>query len=35
LGVRVNVTFDGKAGAIIINYRNLDQLDEILALLNK
>jgi ParB family chromosome partitioning protein len=35
LGVRVKVTFDGKAGAIIINYRNLDQLDEILERLNK
>jgi ParB family chromosome partitioning protein len=35
LGTRVKVTFDGKAGAIIINYRNLDQLDEILALLNR
>jgi ParB family chromosome partitioning protein len=35
LGVRVKVTFDGKAGAIIINYRNLDQLDEILERLNR
>jgi len=31
LGVRVKITFDGKAGAVIINYRSLDQLDEILA----
>jgi ParB family chromosome partitioning protein len=35
LGVRVKITFDGKAGAIIINYKNLDQLDEMLALLNR
>jgi ParB family chromosome partitioning protein len=35
LGVRVNVTFNGKNGAIIINYNNLDQLDEVLALLNR
>jgi ParB family chromosome partitioning protein len=35
LGVRVNVTFNGKDGAIIINYKNLDQLDEILTLLNR
>jgi len=31
LGVRVKITFDGKAGAVIINYKSLDQLDEILA----
>jgi len=31
LGVRVKITFDGKAGAVIINYRSLDQLDEILT----
>ncbi len=35
LGVRVNVTFNGKDGAIIINYKSLDQLDEILALLSR
>jgi ParB family chromosome partitioning protein len=34
LGVRVKVTFDGKAGAIIMSYKSLDQLDEILSLLN-
>jgi ParB family chromosome partitioning protein len=34
LGVSVKVTFNGKNGAIIINYKNLDQLDEVLALLN-
>jgi ParB family chromosome partitioning protein len=31
LGVRVKVTFDGKGGALIINYKSLDQLDEVLA----
>ena len=34
LGVSVKVTFNGKNGAIIMNYKTLDQLDEILALLN-
>jgi len=31
LGVRVKVTFDGKGGAVIISYKSLDQLDEVLA----
>jgi hypothetical protein len=30
----VKVTFNGKSGALIINYKSLDQLDELLALLN-
>lgn len=34
LGVNVKVTFDGKGGAVTINYKSLDQLDEVLALLN-
>jgi ParB family chromosome partitioning protein len=34
LGVNVKVTFNGKTGAIIINYTTLDQLDEVLTLLN-
>jgi len=34
LGVSVKVTFNGKSGALIINYKSLDQLDELLALLN-
>jgi ParB family chromosome partitioning protein len=34
LGVNVKVTYNGKTGAIIINYKTLDQLDELLALLN-
>jgi ParB family chromosome partitioning protein len=35
LGIRVKVTFDGKGGAIIMNYKTVDQLDEILSLLNR
>lgn len=33
LGFRVKVTFNGKNGTVLLNYRNLDQLDEILRLL--
>jgi ParB family chromosome partitioning protein len=33
LGLRVKVTFNGKSGTVMLNYRNLDQLDEILRLL--
>jgi ParB family chromosome partitioning protein len=33
LGLRVSVSFNGKTGAVILNYRTLDQLDEILRLL--
>lgn len=33
LGLRVKVTFNGKNGTVLLNYRNLDQLDEILRLL--
>ena len=35
LGVRVKVTFDGKGGALIISYKSLDQLDEVLARLDR
>jgi ParB family chromosome partitioning protein len=35
LGLKVKVTFNGKNGSIIMNYKTLDQLDEILALLNR
>jgi ParB family transcriptional regulator, chromosome partitioning protein len=35
LGVNVKVTYNGKSGAVIINYKSLDQLDELLALLNR
>jgi ParB family chromosome partitioning protein len=35
LGLRVKVLFDGKGGSIIMNYKSLDQLDEILAILNR
>jgi hypothetical protein len=31
--LRVKVTFNGKTGTVMLNYRNLDQLDEILRLL--
>ncbi len=34
LGLRVRVSFNGKGGAININYDSLDQLDTLLALLN-
>jgi ParB family chromosome partitioning protein len=34
LGMKVNVTFNGKSGTLIMRYENLDQLDEILRLLN-
>jgi len=34
LGLRVNVTFDGKSGTLMMHYKNLDQLDEVLRLLN-
>jgi ParB family chromosome partitioning protein len=33
LGLRVKVTFNGKNGTVLLNYRTLDQLDEILRLL--
>lgn len=35
LGLAVQVSFDGKGGAVTIRYRNLDQLDGIVALLNR
>jgi ParB family chromosome partitioning protein len=34
LGIRVNVTYNGKSGTLMMHYQNLDQLDEILRLLN-
>jgi ParB family chromosome partitioning protein len=34
LGMKVNVTFNGKSGTLMLRYENLDQLDEILRLLN-
>ena len=33
LGLRVSVSFNGKSGTLIMNYKTLDQLDEILRLL--
>ncbi|HQT65334.1 MAG: chromosome partitioning protein ParB [Acidocella sp. 20-57-95] len=34
LGLKVKVTFNGKGGTVMMNYKNLDQLDEVLRLLN-
>jgi ParB family chromosome partitioning protein len=34
LGLKVQITFNGKAGRLILNYKNLNQLDEVLRLLN-
>jgi ParB family transcriptional regulator, chromosome partitioning protein len=34
LGLKVQIKFNGKSGAVILNYANLDQLDSLLALLN-
>ncbi len=34
LGLAVQIAFDGRGGAVTIKYRNLDQLDGLLALLN-
>jgi len=35
LGLKVQITFDGKGGTMRINYQNLDQLDGLIALLSK
>lgn len=35
LGLTVQISFDGRAGSVVIRYRNLDQLDGIVALLNR
>lgn len=34
LGLRVQISFDGKGGAVRIAYRSLDQLDSLITLLN-
>ena len=34
LGLKVQIKFNGKNGAVTLNYANLDQLDSLLALLN-
>jgi ParB family transcriptional regulator, chromosome partitioning protein len=34
LGLKVQIKFNGKGGAVILSYANLDQLDSLLALLN-
>ena len=35
LGLRVTIEFDGKAGRLIVHYRTLDQLDDVLQRLNQ
>ena len=35
LGLTVQISFDGRAGAVTIKYRNLEQLDGVIALLNR
>ncbi|MGE4482039.1 ParB/RepB/Spo0J family partition protein [Acidocella sp.] len=35
LGMKVEVKFNGKGGMLILNYADLDQLDSLLALLNR
>jgi ParB family chromosome partitioning protein len=35
LGCSVKLSFNGKSGTVVLSYRSLDQLDEILALLNR
>lgn len=34
LGLKVEIKFNGKGGALVLNYADLDQLDSLLALLN-
>ena len=34
LGLKVQIKYNGKSGAVILNYADLDQLDSLLALLN-
>jgi ParB family chromosome partitioning protein len=35
LGLKVEIDFDGKSGQVVINYKSLDQLDELIAKLSK
>jgi ParB family chromosome partitioning protein len=35
LGMRVEIAFNGKHGSVRIHYRSLDQLDGLIALLNR
>jgi ParB family chromosome partitioning protein len=35
LGLTVNISFDGKGGTVRIQYRSLDQLDGLIALLSR
>jgi len=34
LGLKVQVTYNGRGGRLVMNYKSLDQLDELLRLLN-
>lgn len=35
LGLRVHISFDGRGGSVRIDYKSLDQLDSLIALLNR
>ena len=35
LGLKVDISFDGRGGAVRLAYRNLEQLDTIVALLSR
>ena len=35
LGLKVEIEFDGKSGQVVINYRSLDQLDELITKLSR
>ena len=35
LGLKVQISFDGKGGSVAVHYKSLDQLDSLIALLNK
>jgi ParB family chromosome partitioning protein len=35
LGLKVQIGFDGKGGVVKLHYQSLDQLDGLLALLNR
>jgi ParB family chromosome partitioning protein len=35
LGLKVDISFDGRGGAVRIVYKSLDQLDTVIALLSR
>ena len=35
LGLKVTIEFDGKSGKLIVHYKSLDQLDDVLLRLNQ